>query len=151
MSTELGRRSTSRPAPGGVLREGLLYGVASVVALAIDVGVLFGLVRLGAPPAPASAIGYAAGLGAHYLIAIRLVFAHRRFRTSIGVELGLYAVTGVAGLAITVAIVAAGGWLGLPLIVAKGIAVLVAFISIYLLRRMLMFSARDRGVERGDV
>jgi putative flippase GtrA len=137
-------------APRAVLREGLRYALASAVSLGADVGVLFALVRIGMPPAPASAIGYAAGLGIHYLLAIRLVFAHRRYRSTVGFELVLYAVTGVAGLLMTVAIVAAGEPLGFSLAVAKGIAVLASFVTVFLLRRALMFSVPRAGGGHSD-
>ncbi|MBK7792410.1 MAG: GtrA family protein [Betaproteobacteria bacterium] len=133
-----------------VLREGLAYGVASALSLGVDLGVLFALVRVGLPAAPASAIGYAAGLVIHYLLAIRLVFVHRRFRSTVGFELGLYAATGVAGLLMTVAIVAAGQRLGFSLAFAKGVAVLASFVVVYLVRRALMFSAPRKRPGRGD-
>ncbi len=137
-------------APRTVRQEGLRYAIASAVALGADVGALFALVRIGMPAAPASAIGYAAGLGIHYLLAIRLVFAYRRYRSTIGLELGLYAVTGVAGLLMTVAIVAAGEGLGFSLALAKGAAVLAAFVTVFLLRRALMFSVPRTGSGRSD-
>ena len=78
------------------------------------------------------------------------MFAHRRYRSTVGFELGLYAVTGVAGLLMTVAIVAAGEPLGFSLAVAKGIAVLASFVTVYLLRRALMFSVPRTGGGHSD-
>ena len=59
-------------------------------------------------------------------------------------------ITGVAGLLMTVAIVAAGERLGSSLAVAKGFAVLASFVVVYLVRRALMFSVPRKRSGRGD-
>ena len=124
-----------------VLRESIGYLLASVVALACDVAVLAMLVRLHADNVSAAAIGYCAGLAVHYLLATRFVFHHRRYRDVRLVETGLYAVTGVVGLVLSAAIVWLGDVAGMGLPVSKAIAVVASFVTIYVLRRWLLFAA----------
>ena len=124
-----------------VLRESIGYLLASVVALACDVAVLAMLVRLHADNVSAAAVGYCAGLAVHYLLATRFVFHHRRYRDVRLVETGLYAVTGVVGLVLSAAIVWLGDVAGMGLPVSKAIAVVASFVTIYVLRRWLLFAA----------
>ena len=124
-----------------VVRESIGYLLASVIALACDVAVLAMLVRLHADNVSAAAIGYGAGLAVHYLLATRFVFRHRRYRDVRLVETGLYAVTGVVGLVLSAAIVWLGDVAGMGLPVSKAIAVVASFVTIYVLRRWLLFAA----------
>ena len=124
-----------------LVREGLGYLLASVVALASDVGVLAALVHLGVDNVPAAVAGYCVGLAIHYALATRFVFAHRRYRDVRAVEGGLYALTGVVGLAMSASIVWLGDFAGLHLAVSKAIAVVASFAAIFALRRWLLFGA----------
>ena len=121
--------------------ESLGYAGTSVVALACDVGVLAGLVHVGADNVAAAAAGYCTGLVVHYLIATRFVFRHRRYRDARIIESALYGVTGLAGLVLSTAIVWVGDALGLHLAVSKAVAVVASFVAIYVLRRWLLFTA----------
>jgi len=119
------------------------YGLASVVALGADIGLFMLLLRGGVGPAPAAALGYAAGILVHWLISSRLVFAgdaaprgSRRMR-----QKGLFVVSALIGLALTTAIVTLASRIGLMPLAAKGIAVMVSFQLTYMLRKSVVFAA----------
>ena len=60
-------------------KEFLLYAAVSVLALAIDILILYvAAVRLAMPGYLAAALAYAGGLVAHFLLSVRYVFAYRR-------------------------------------------------------------------------
>ncbi|MEM1196845.1 MAG: GtrA family protein, partial [Pseudomonadota bacterium] len=95
------------------------YGLASVGALAVDVGSFLALIEAGMHPSPAAAIGYSLGILAHWLMSSRAVFrdavAHAGMaRTR---QKALFVISALVGLGLTTAIVTLGDWAGLfPLI-----------------------------------
>jgi len=117
------------------------YVLASVGALAVDMGSFLSLLRLGAPAALAAFLGYSLGMVANWLLLSRGVFGD-------GVaELGpartqqkvLFVVTTLFGLGITTAIVSAAAAAGANLIMTKGLAVLVSFTFNWLVRKYFIF------------
>lgn len=119
------------------------YGLGSVVALGADMGLFIMLLHLGTAPIPASATAYMLGVLVHWLISSRLVFtsaaaprgpARRR-------QKGLFLGSALLGLAITTAIVALGGLVGLLPVVAKLIAIAVSFQATYVVRRTMVFAS----------
>ena len=120
----------------------LRYVGASALALGVDMGSFLALLDGGMPAAAASAIGYGAGIAAHWLISSRLVFEGAA--TTSGAERHrqklLFAVTAMVGLGATVAIVGAGQRLGLEPRLAKLVAIAVSFQTGWLLRRRLVFA-----------
>ena len=119
------------------------YILASVGALAVDVGVFLALLTGGLAAAPASAAGYSLGILAHWLMSSRAVFhdsvARRgRARTR---QKALFVISALIGLAITTLIVGIGDWLGGDPRLAKGLAILVSFTATWLLRRHVVFRA----------
>ena len=117
------------------------YFIASVGALAVDMGTFLALLSLGMIAAAASAIGYCAGILAHWLMSSRAVFrdtvAERgRARTK---QKALFVVSALAGLVATIAIVGAGDLAGLDPRVAKLIAIVVSFLLTYTLRASVVF------------
>lgn len=118
------------------------YGLASVIALASDVGLFLALLRVGLMPAAASALGYGVGILIHWLISSRLVFARgaaprgpERIR-----QKGLFVGSALIGLALTTGIVALGSLIGLLPLAAKLVAVVVSFQTTYLLRKAIVFA-----------
>lgn len=117
------------------------YLVASAVALGIDVASFVLLLQMKVPAVPASIAGYTLGLGIHWLLSSRLVFAQQtavagaeRLRQKL-----LFIASALAGLAITAAIV---GWAvqwGVDPSLAKLAAIGVSFQATYLLRRTIVF------------
>jgi putative flippase GtrA len=119
----------------------LRYLLASVGALAVDIGVFLAVLGTAMVPALASAIGYCAGILAHWLLSSRTVFHHTvaaggMARTR---QKALFVVSALAGLALTTLIVGLGDSLGLDPRLAKLVAVGASFILTYLLRARIVF------------
>ena len=94
------------------------------------------------PATAASALGYAAGIAAHWLASSRFVFANAiaTSRRALHRQKLLFVVTAFAGLGATVAIVGLGTRLGLDPRLAKLVAIGVSFQTGWLLRRRLVFA-----------
>ena len=117
------------------------YGLASVGALAVDVGGFLALLSAGMAAAPASAIGYSHGIVAHWLLSSRKVFhdhvaAKGRARTK---QKALFVVSALAGLALTTAVVGAADHAGIDPRLAKLVAIVASFILTYVLRARVVF------------
>ena len=121
----------------------LRYLLASVGALAVDIGVFLALLGTAMAPALASAIGYCAGILAHWLLSSRTVFHHTvaaggMARTR---QKALFVVSALAGLLLTTAIVAASGAAGIDPRVGKLIAIALSFALTWWLRAVVVFRA----------
>jgi len=127
--------------PGTLGGELLAYLVVSLIALGVDVLILYLLAAVLSLDKPLSAaIAYLAGLLLHYRLAISRVFAYRRYANQQGRELAGYVLTGFIGVASSYLIVLAGTRLEVGLAVSKAVAVIVAFGLTYVARRWLLFS-----------
>lgn len=118
------------------------YGLASVAALAADMGLFMALLQGGLSPVLASAIGYGCGIVIHWIFSSRLVFAattapagSARRRQKM-----LFVGSALIGLALTTGIVALGALLGLMPVLAKLAAILLSFQATYMLRKALVFA-----------
>ncbi len=119
----------------------LRYVLASVGALAVDVGAFLALLSLGFAPEPSAALGYSLGIVAHWLMSSRAVFqdavAERGLaRTR---QKALFVISALIGLGLTTGIVGIGDWAGLDPLIAKGIAVIVSFAVTWLIRSTVVF------------
>ncbi len=117
------------------------YVLASVGALAVDVGSFLALLSLGTAAAPASAAGYSLGILAHWLMSSRAVFQDNvasggAARTR---QKALFVVSALVGLALTTGIVGFGDWSGVDPRIAKIGAIAVSFIATWLLRSRIVF------------
>lgn len=119
----------------------LRYLLASVGALAVDMGTFLALIRMGLAAVAASAIGYSLGIVAHWLLSSRAVFnetvasergARRR-------QKALFVGSALIGLALTTVIVAAGTTVGLDSRGSKVVAVGASFVATWLLRKRVVF------------
>lgn len=117
------------------------YLLASVGALAVDVGSFLALLATGTSAMLASVIGYTLGILAHWLLSSRTVFNGRvaergmaRTRQKV-----LFVVSALAGLALTAAIVGGGDMAGLDPRLAKLVAVAASFALTWLLRSKVVF------------
>lgn len=121
----------------------LRYVGASAIARAGDMGLFLAFLAAGWLPAAASAASYAAGIVIHWLISSRLVFVEGARTTGIDRvrQKGLFLGSAFAGLAITVAIVAAGDAGGIDARLSKLAAIGVSFVATYVLRKTLVFAA----------
>ena len=119
------------------------YVLASVGALAVDVGSFLAFWGMGVAAAPASAMGYSLGILAHWLLSSRAVFQDSvaeggMARTK---QKALFVISALAGLGLTTAIVGAGDWAGIDPRIAKGVAIIVSFTATWLLRSKIVFRA----------
>ncbi len=120
----------------------LRYVAASAASLGLDFVLFLLCLTAGVPAMLASGIGYSAGIGAHWWLSSRAVFAgglaerggdRRR-------QQALFLGSALVGLAITMAVVGLGAKLGLDPRLAKLAAVALAFQATYLLRRRIVFA-----------
>lgn len=120
----------------------LRYIVASAGALCVDLGLFMAALAFGVLPTAAAGLGYCAGIVAHWLMSSRGVFIGRlagrgwaRRQQQV-----LFLGSALVGLALTMAIVGLGHWLGVDPRLAKIVAIGVSFQVTYLLRRKLVFA-----------
>ena len=122
-------------------KEFLLYAAVSVLALAIDILILYvAAVRLAMPGYLAAALAYAGGLVAHFLLSVRYVFAYRRLDNA-RTEVLVYALTGLLGMLLSAGIVYLGGLMGQSLAVSKLAAIAISFVAVFMARKATLFSA----------
>jgi putative flippase GtrA len=121
--------------------EGVRYLAASALALAIDFGLYSGLIRLaGVDYLVAAPIGFAAGLATVYAVSIRWVFRHRRLQ-SVRDEFAVFALIGLAGMALNQGVI----WAGVELLalspeLAKVLSAGTVFGFNFGLRKLLLFT-----------
>lgn len=121
------------------------YGLASVAALAVDMGLFLALLTAGLAAAPASALGYAIGIVTHWLISSRAVFVGRVAergpdRTR---QKALFVGSALVGLALTTLIVGTGEMAGFDPRLAKIVAIGASFAATWLLRSKIVFRPAD--------
>lgn len=119
------------------------YLLASVGALAVDMAAFLTLLALGTWPAGASAISYAAGIAAHWLMSSRAVFADRVADRGLArtQQKVLFVGSALLGLGLTTGIVFAGDSAGIDPRAAKLVAIAVSFAATWMLRSRIVFSA----------
>lgn len=122
------------------------YLLASGGALAVDMGCFLALLTLGTWPASASAIGYGAGIVAHWLMSSRAVFADTVAERGLARtrQKAMFVISAFVGLALTTGIVWAGDAAGLDPRIAKLFAVAVSFTATWLLRSRIVFRSQAR-------
>lgn len=123
------------------------YLLASVGALAVDVGCFLALLSLGMIAAVASAIGYTFGILAHWLLSSRTVFVDSVAERGNGRtrQKALFVGSALAGLALTTMIVGYSEPLGVDPRIAKLVAIVVSFACTWLLRSKIVFRVRSEG------
>lgn len=119
----------------------LRYLIASVGALAVDMGSFLVLLGVGMLAASASAVGYSLGIVAHWLLSSRAVFhdsvAHELIpRTR---QKALFVISALAGLGLTTLIVGLGDQAGFDPRLAKLAAIAISFAVTWLLRSRIVF------------
>jgi putative flippase GtrA len=131
------------PLAAALAGEGARYLLASAVAFAVDFGVYVGLIRLaGVDYLVAAPVGFALGLCVVYALSVRWVFRHRSVANA-RLEFGVFAIIGVAGLALNQLVVYAGvEWAALPYEAAKLVSAAIGVGFNFLCRKVLLFSRR---------
>jgi putative flippase GtrA len=128
---------------GRVADEGIRYLLASAFALAVDFGLYVALIRLAEVHyLIAAPLGFAFGLATIYLLSVRWVFGYRRLagrRT----EFALFAVIGLAGMALNQGIIyAAVQWMPGSYEIAKLISAGMVFCFNFISRKLLLFTRK---------
>ena len=122
----------------------LRYLIASVGALAVDMGCFLLLLSLAVPAIPASAAGYSLGILAHWMLSSRAVFADSvaeqgRERT---LQKAGFVGSALMGLFLTTLVVGAGDAAGIDPRVAKIAAIGVSFLATWIVRSRYVFRPR---------
>lgn len=119
------------------------YLLASIGALAVDLGCFLALLTAAVPAALASAAGYSLGIAAHWWMSSRAVFADgvaargpERTR-----QKALFVASALIGLALTTGIVGLGALAGMDPRAAKLAAIAASFAATWLMRRRIVFRA----------
>jgi len=119
------------------------YLLASIGALAVDLGCFLALLTAAVPAALASAAGYSLGIAAHWWMSSRAVFADgvaargpERTR-----QKALFVASALIGLALTTGIVGLGALAGMDPRAAKLAAIAASFVATWLMRRRIGFRA----------
>jgi len=121
----------------------LRYALASVGALAVDVGAFLALLAAGVAAAPASAVGYSRGILAHWLMSSRAVFHDTVAESGLPRtrQKALFVLSALVGLALTTVIVGLGDSAGGDPRIAKLIAIVVSFLVTWVIRSRIVFRA----------
>ena len=119
----------------------LRYLIASVGALAVDMGAFLALLALGTAPVGASALSYTLGIAAHWIMSSRAVFTDTLAERGAARnrQKALFVGSALAGLAITTLVVWAGDSAGMDPRLAKLAAIAVSFTATWLLRAKVVF------------
>lgn len=117
------------------------YAIVSALALALDFAVFLALNDTFGYPTLAGVIGYSVGIGLHFLLSRRFVFAAGRSPKAAHRLFGEFVASGLVGLAVTAAVIAlATGTFGLAPIAAKVLAAGASFLGVFLIRRTIVFA-----------
>lgn len=141
-------RAASRPAdqdqqPGLAqrVRRLLRYTGVNIVSVIVDYAIFLSLTPLLGMPVLASSIGHAAAFTLNYVLSRRLVFQNDGAHKGEQRLFAEFMATGLLGLALTAAVTAAGIYgLELEPIVAKTVAMLITFVTLYIIRSRLVFT-----------
>ena len=119
------------------------YLLASVVALAADLGSFLAMYRLGVFVPAAYAASYSLGILVHWLISSRMVFGdtvarHGAERTR---QKAMFVASALMGLALTTLVGSAAMYSGIHPVGGKAVAVIASFTLTWVLRSKIVFRA----------
>ncbi len=119
------------------------YFIASIGALAVDMGSFLLLLETPIPAGVAAAIAYTLGIVAHWILLSRSVFedgSHKRgsARTR---QKAVFLFTTWGGLGVTTLIVSAADAFGADVRLSKAIAIVISFVLNYFIRKHFIFTA----------
>lgn len=119
----------------------LRYLLASVGALAVDVGCYVALLSLAVWPVWAAAASYGVGILAHWLMSSRAVFTDSVAERGLARtrQKALFVASAMAGLALTTVVVWGGDAAGFHPLISKLFAIAISFTATYLLRAKIVF------------
>lgn len=123
------------------LRRLLRYTGVNVVSVAVDYTIFLSLMRAMGMPVLASTIGHAVAFSLNYVLSRKLVFGTAGEHKGEQRLFAEFMATGLLGLAMTASVTAAGIYLlDFEPIVAKTVAMLITFVTLYLIRSRLVFT-----------
>lgn len=127
-----------------LVRESGRYLIASATALACDLLVYAVLLHLQCVPPAAGALGYAAGMIAHYVLSAGWVFPDLDRRRRTLPTFVRFIATGLWGLGLTTAAIWTLTGAGLcGAFAAKVVAVGISYVAVFALRRTYVFAVRS--------
>lgn len=129
---------------GLLIPKSVLYLAVSAFALIVDTIIYLFLVEVNLMSLQASAaVGYAFGIAISYLMMSRKVFKEGWLKDSRLKEFILFMVSSIMGLSLTYFVIKmVVSVLGPQILLAKGSAVAVSFISVYFFRKHIVFKSR---------
>lgn len=126
-----------------VFRQLIRYGLSGGLAFAVDFGLLYLLTDIaGCHYLIGAAVGYTAGLIITYLLSIRWIFDHRRLKAQVAAEFIVFALIGLAGLALTQGLmyVFTDLWLGQDnYLYSKIITTVIVSLFNFVMKKLLLF------------
>lgn len=128
------------------VREFIKYFLASAIALVVDYGTYWSLVKVKAMDLPTAAVaGYAVGLVVAYFLISQGVFTNGWLRERRKIEALLFALSGLLGIGLTYVSVALFVMLfGESVHGAKLVAVAISFAGVYLFRKTVVFRDQNK-------
>lgn len=119
----------------------LRYAIASLGALAVDMGSFLVLLGAQMPPIAASAIGYTLGIVAHWVLSSRKVFTDQLAPSGLARtrQKALFLISALIGLALTTLVVGLATRVGADPRLAKLFAIVTSFAATWLLRQRVVF------------
>lgn len=123
------------------------YVSSSIVALCADAGCFLVLLQFGMAPARAAALGFMLGIVVNWLVSSRVMFADHVARTGPALrrQQGLFLLSALFGLVLTIGIVAAAASLAIDPRLAKLVAVGVSFVTTSSMRHLVVFTGARFG------
>jgi putative flippase GtrA len=126
------------------------YSAASVVALATDLSAYTMLCTLSVKAPLAGVVGYSIGMIVHYALSSKFVFDGTVSKKATSRRLMEFAASGLLGLLFTWAVIdVLTGYFAVSAIVAKGTAVVISFLAVFVIRRRIVFAAAFDGSGSG--
>jgi len=123
-----------------LFRQAIGYGAASICALAVDMSLLWMLVRfLGFGYIAAATLSFLAGASVAYILSVRLAFRDHRLNDR-RTEFITFVAIGTLGLAVNAGVIAVAiNYFGLHYLLAKFVAAGFTFLCNFAARRQILF------------
>jgi putative flippase GtrA len=133
-----------------LLQHAIGYGAASLLALAVDMSILWTLVvYCDFAYIWAASLSFIAGAGVAYFFSVQWVFKEHRLENR-SAEFATFIALGTMGLAVNACVIdLAVKFLGLHIMIAKCVAAACTFLCNFVARRQLLF-VRPRNVRLRD-
>lgn len=117
------------------------YTLVSGLALSSDLATFYLALYLGTPAPTAGVMGYSLGLVLHFVLSSNFVFDTAQTEKTKRLLFIQFAASGLIGVIATwVIIFVTEGLLGYSPTIAKGCAVLITFIMVFVIRRSIVFA-----------